>query len=538
MDFLPWHDPLDTVIGFVARQGYYKPYALWREGAWVYEAEATQTALPLNQAIYLIRHVPVVWSVPPYTRVRFDQCSRKTQLLSVQHGQYTRRRGGLSFLYRRRTRIGEYLGQTTDHYNVGLSLYAPIKRWWLFADGGWNQLQDGVNGGVLYETSPQEAFLKERQLVRMNGARLRRWYRFVEGEVGFQLSSCHRLFLRGRLSEDRIEVTTEPALRSESTLYPDTISFSTDSRQWISTAEMGIISPLWTGRLRYLYDHGQLRSITRGKWAAAAIEGDFSAQVRNFSLQARYRQWIGPSTPAPSFFVEGRKQLKTYEIGASHERRNLPWFAYLSTPSAMAQNEAVWRAWVEKAFTSSDTTIPPITLRSWLTRWTNAWLADSTFQSRRPLWAVGLTLRGGWRKKALGFVAGLSVQRVWEAEASWRHALPVVSGWIQPFVRWQIRQTPPVYHLGVRLSGFTRFQPMAYALPMTTFYIEPNYTALFQPPYIWADPYFVILIRRVMVYLRIEHLSEGLLGHGYYLAAWYPMPGRGFSFGVQWDIYN
>jgi hypothetical protein len=59
-----------------------------------------------------------------------------------------------------------------------------------------------------------------------------------------------------------------------------------------------------------------------------------------------------------------------------------------------------------------------------------------------------------------------------------------------------------------------------------------------QPAYAWIDPYFVVRVQRVLVYLRVDRATEGLWQEGYYLTAWYPMPGRAFSFGVQWDIYN
>ncbi|MCS6894931.1 MAG: putative porin [Bacteroidia bacterium] len=538
MDFLPWHDPLDTLIGFLARQGYYKPYILWREGAIEYERVSEPSIFPLNQAVYILSSVPIAWSTPPYTRVRFDQCSRKTQLLSIHHGQTSRQGNGLSLVYRRRTRVGEYLGQTTDHYNFGLSLYAQRKRWWARSEGGWNQLQDGIYGGVLYTDSPQSAFQKERQPVRMNGARLRRWYRYAEGEIGLRLSSSTGSFIKARLAEDRMETETLPALRSESTLYPDTLPSSGGGLQILSTAEVGLRSRWWKIGVQYIQDRGKMRTSEMKTWSASAIESYFAAETKSLSIQLRYRRWIAGAALPATFSAGGQWKTGAYETGFSYNLRNLPWMAYQMSRGTTSQNEQLIRIWAERRFIVHDTTISPPRLRIWLARWNGAWLADSVFRSRSPFMTTGTAFTGGWRKGHFGFIAGISLQRPWSSEKSWHETVPLLNGWIQPFLRWQINKTPPIYHFGVRISGFTKFRPMAYALPVNAFYLEPNYSGLLQGPYIWTDPYFVVLIRRVMIYLRVEHATEGLLADGYYLSAWYPMPGRGFSFGVQWDIYN
>lgn len=51
--------------------------------------------------------------------------------------------------------------------------------------------------------------------------------------------------------------------------------------------------------------------------------------------------------------------------------------------------------------------------------------------------------------------------------------------------------------------------------------------------------YFLKLkIKRVEVFLEINHLNEGLSGRNYFLTPHYPMPGRNILFGVNWQLIN
>ncbi|MCS7152573.1 MAG: putative porin [Bacteroidia bacterium] len=536
MDFLPWHDALDTVVGFAARQGYYKPYFLWQEGAFAYEDGVP--IFPQSQAVYLLRSIPIIWSRSPYTRVRFDQSSRKTQLLSVYHGQTFGKGTGLTFLYRRRTRTGEYLGQVTDHYNVGGQLYTRVGRIWIAVGGGWNQLQDGIYGGVVYNESPENGFNKERQVVRMNGARLRRWYRFFHTQVGLQLGQQTAFSFLARFTEDYPLLQAAGALRPESPLSEDTLPFSYGARLLRKELIGELYHKLLQIQASYTQYQGRADSSLMQSWDFRALEVRSRIQVSTFSAYLTYRHWLNSLRPAPTLQIEGRWQPAPYEVGLAYIQRNLPWIAYqrASLASSALSNEVWARLWISWQAKATDTTIPPFSLRLWASQWNSPWLAERSYQQREPIRSAGITLHGGLRKRAFGFVVGSNLQRVFSS--TWSNAIPLVSGWIQPFIRWQLRKAVPVYHLGIRISGFTTFHPLSYDLSLGSFYLNPAYSNFPQKAYAWIDPYLVVLVRRVMVYLRVEHANEGLWGPGYYLTAWYPMPGRAFSFGVQWDIYN
>lgn len=536
MGLLPWHDPLDTVVAFSARLGYYKPYLLWQDGAFQYD---DLSVLPFQQAAYLTTEVPLIWSRKPYSRVRFDQSSRKTQLLSVRHGQTFRRGTGISFLYQRRTRTGEYVGQTTDHYGTGITFYTMPGRGWIRFTAGWNQLQDAINGGIIYNDSPEQGFLKERQPVRMNGARLRRWYRFAEGEAGIHLAERIALAFQARLTEDRLEKQAPAALRAESPLSADTLPMVLGVRQMRRQGSVGFWLGRWQTRIQYSECRGTADTALIAGWRFSTIEGITALQLQNLLAELRYRHWFGAGSPSPAFQGELRWHPRRYEVGVAHFSRNLPWLAYQAPAlSPRPVNEQLTRAWLGVRFPAVDTTLPPLTVQIWGSRWEHPWLAEQSFLQRAVIVSAGVRVQGGWREGAFGSFTGINVQRMLIGPMPWQNVLPVVSGWVQPFIRWQLPGRPPVYQLGVRLSGFTAFRPLAYDMALSTFYSSQETPSFMQSAYVWADPYFVVLIRRVMVYLRVEHVSEGWLAPGYYLTAWYPMPGRAFSFGVQWDIYN
>lgn len=495
---------------------------------------STLPLLPLNQTVYLLREVPFFWGKPPYTRVRFDQSSRKTQLLSVWHGQTVRNRGSISFVYHRRTRMGEYLRQNTDQYAAGLRLYTWTGPFWLSAQGGWNQHQEALNGGVVHEGSPYESFRKERQEVRLTGARMRRWYRFAGGEMGLRIFPRVALSFHGFLSEDRIESEGGGTLYPpQGIIFPDSLPFSFGVKQVRRTVGADLLLRNFHLRVLRIELRGSANTDFWRRWQHRAIEAHAAWHSPLFTIEGLYRWWLPTATLPSAFQIEGRWHPPSYEIGGMYVNRNLPWLAYQST-IAPPPNERILRLWAAWRRAAHDTTLPPFEIKLWSTRWENPWLADTQFTTRTPIVSSGSTIRGGLEWGIAGFIAGIQLQHLWAVPSLWQRAFPPYVGWIQPFLRWQFKKLAPVYYLGVRISAFGQFQPLYYDIPLGNFYLAP--TPGQQRAYVWADPYFVVLIRRVMVYLRVDHASEGLLARGYYLTAWYPMPGRSFSFGVQWDI--
>ncbi|MCX7979602.1 MAG: putative porin [Bacteroidia bacterium] len=539
--YFPWYDPLDTMVGVMYRTGYFKPYFRWWEGTPEYEA-AKPPLLPSSAEAYILRCLPPVWTEKPWTRVRFDQSSHRTQLLSVLHGQTFHKKGGLTLAYKRRTREGEYLSQATDHYAAALSGYAFIgKRAWVKAEAGWNQLQDLLNGGVVFDSleSPWEAFAKASQPVRITGLRWRRWYRYAQAEVGWH-TPIGVFSGEGYLREDRLQSETPLPLRGEGLFFPDTTAFYWGFKQvqrggalrWRPFTSLQVA-------VHWQEQWGMGDSVLQGwKWRYWQVEGRFSR--RGLVLEGNYGRWSGGSALPPQLSLLLSYTRGAFSFGGSYLSRPLPWIAYQSQwlPSLPSSNESIARAWMQYALSQADSTLPPLRLRVWGSSYRQPWLWEATPRRESVWYATGLTLEGGIQKRGVGCVSGLTAQKFFfpTAQQGWAQTFPWLNGWLQVYVRWQLPRRPPVYYLGVRFWGFTAFRPLAYEPRLGLYYLHPDLPL--QPAYGGLDPYFVVHVGRVMVYLRVDHVSEGLWAKGYYLTAWYPMPGRAFSFGVQWDIYN
>ncbi|MCS7188600.1 MAG: putative porin [Bacteroidia bacterium] len=541
--YLPWYEPLDTLAAFSWRTGYFKPYQTWWRGVPKYESEILSFS-PASQEVYLLRSVPLFWSHRPYTRVRFDQSSRRTQLLAVQHGQTFERRGGLSFAYGRRTREGEYLGQSTDHYTAGIAGYAYLTRWnWLQLQAGWNQLQDQLNGGVVYDSSasPWDAFGKERQRVRIPpGMRWRRWYRFLKGSGGMRFTPSLGMEIEYRLTEDRLQ-SESPFIEehSSSTFFPDSLERSWGVRQYLRGVSLTLYwNPYWRGSIRIQ----QLRSILEAPFTSfrlRCLEGESMMRIRSLRAFVLYRLWRGEGAPAPYLYTELSWKPSPYGVGALYISRNPPWLAYQygffdyqSLP-----NERIIHVWGSYSLGPIDSTHPSLQFFLWHTTFHSPWLWIEGKLVGAGMQSYGLTMEGGVSGKRIGLISGVNLQQLYSSEErAWQEVLPLASGWIQPFVRWQLPGRIPVYQIGLRLQGFSSFRPLNYETHLGIFFLSPSVPL--QGEYVWIDPYLLVHIRQVMVYLRVERATEGLLRKGYYLTAWYPMPGRAFTFGVQWDVYD
>lgn len=532
--YQPWYDPLDTLPYFVSRLGYFKPYLAWTEGLPQYEEPWAM--LPASQGAYLLEKPPLLWTAAPYTRVRFDQSSRRTQLLSVLHGQKLRSWGGVSWAYQRRTREGEYLGQLTDHTGAAVRAFLRSKRWTWEVALTWNQLQDQINGGVVYDTieGPWTAFGKASQPVLLKQTRWRRWKRSLSTELTFSLTAQAHVYLSASLLQDRFHPESADA-KNLSPLLADTLPLS-----WHGMNDLRILKVGFARRETHVVIH--FFQTTGGAdrllhpWRHQGLEGKATWQARHLSVEGTYRRFLSAGAPPPSGSVSGVGYYGPFSGGVRYQSRNLPWLAYqYSSASLLQPNENILQAWGELRFPSRDSLQKPFSVRLWTALYRAPWRWAGTFY-RGPLQqSYGLTARGGWSFSRGGVVLSLTAQRL-TGESPWIQSLPALYGWVQPFFRWRLPGRLPLYELGVRLNGFSPFRPLRYDPLAGLFYADRELP--FQPAFIGVDPYFVVQIRRLLIYLRVEQATEGLLAQGYYLTAWYPMPGRAFAFGVQWDLYN
>ncbi len=562
---LPFYDVLDRVPAVLWRLSYFKPY---------YEPLAPPgqeiTIWPAYQAAYLLSSLEPLFVKKPYTRVRFDQSSRRTQLLSVDHAQNFSPRAGFQIAYRRRTRTGEYLGQTTDHYGVGLAAYGqspprPTSGLSLYGriQTFWNQLLDELNGGSVFDPAQgiAGAFQKESQPVRFTDGQWRLWHRLVKAEGGLTWWGGRggqvAMGLYGQVRQTYGGWRGGPARVPASPFGTDTAALSTfafGEEQQVGVRMATHRAALSVGLLRWWgYGTGWQPFDKNAFTVESHLTCPAEGRPYTLRLHAFYRHWLSPRSPAPevrsTLTFQGTRDLAP-ELFLQYSRMALPWFFYqawgLPSPRnpeyALIKGGLAWQEAGEDRFQDSTAGAERegLRLHGWALwqRWPLLVHQAQISQPEKPLLWYGVQLTGTWTWGHMEMYPAVLFQRPLRPDtlAWWTRQIPAVTGWVQVSYRWRIRPFIPVYRLGVRVRGSSLHQPPQY---------EPAYALFFtadatpyQPSWAAVDVFLTISLRQLRIYLRVDHVAEGLSQPGSFWAYPYPVPGRAFSFGFVWELYN
>ena len=566
---LPFYDALDNTPEVLWRLGYFKPYYA--------PLSAPSTHLALWQAsmeAYLLASLYPLEVKKPFTRVRFDQSSRRTQLLTVDHAQQFSPRAGLRGIYQRRTRSGEYLGQTTDHYSAGLLIYGETRgdtssrlRLYGLAQALWNQLYDELNGGSLFDPAEglEAAFQKESQPVRFVDGQWRFWYRLVRAEGGLvwgRRGTEQAIGFQAQVRQTYGGWRSGPARKPTSPFGTDsssttTFAFGEEQRLGLQTtlphASVSLYLLRWWGRGTDWQPFNQKALVVEGHLSP------FTSGTRYVpTLAFFYRYWVSPQSPAPELSASFRMESKRSApfLSAAHlqySRVALPWFFYQAYPFLQPRNpESILASYsISWAGIRKDTLgrhenpahfsqRSPLSMQVWIMRqrWPLLIRYAQVYQAEAPIFWYGLRLTGYWEGRRTGLYPGLLFQQSLAADTLrwWTRQVPPLMGWVQVHYRWQIPPFQPSYRLGVRLRGSAAHHPPQF---------EPTYVLFFaaddtplQSPWAAIDIFLTIHLRQVCIYLRVDQAAEGLFQPGSFWTYPYPVPGRAFSFGFVWDVYN
>lgn len=182
-----WDEALAQADVFVQSMGIIgKPYLGWQYGlpGQLRPAEGSYLNLLNGQpTLYLVdpdaQHYYDAYK--PYVHVYFAQSSFNTQLLRTTVSQNITPLWNSTVHYGRRTATGNYANLITDHYNLYWNhwLHSRDQRYQLFAGISWQQLTDGLNGGVEPDSTsrPQDLFDGTTEPVLMENTVLEQWLR-------------------------------------------------------------------------------------------------------------------------------------------------------------------------------------------------------------------------------------------------------------------------------------------------------------------------------------------------------------------------
>jgi len=174
-------DETDTLSGFVHSLGIIgKPVSVWKYGLPIqfFQTDVMENPWNRNYEPYMRYYShETTWFFDtrlPYSQLKFAQPGQKIQLLGIEIAQNISPFSSIGGSYQRRTGIGAYLNQVTDHWIFALQSQAHTKnkKLWLLLSADFQQFSDQMNGGTFQDSSssPKTSFEKFAQLVTLKNA--------------------------------------------------------------------------------------------------------------------------------------------------------------------------------------------------------------------------------------------------------------------------------------------------------------------------------------------------------------------------------
>lgn len=89
--------------------------------------------------------------------------------------------------------------------------------------------------------------------------------------------------------------------------------------------------------------------------------------------------------------------------------------------------------------------------------------------------------------------------------------------------------------IGTEVTFFSSYYPLAYMPATKEFYLQNEYKSSSYP---YIDFFMNLKIKRIRIFLKLDHLNSGMMGYDYFMIPHYPMADRSLKFGLSWIFYN
>ncbi|MDP4266129.1 MAG: putative porin [Bacteroidota bacterium] len=91
------------------------------------------------------------------------------------------------------------------------------------------------------------------------------------------------------------------------------------------------------------------------------------------------------------------------------------------------------------------------------------------------------------------------------------------------------------YIIGTDVNYYTSYKADSYMPALSSFYLQNDKSI---GNYAFIDLFFNVKIKRMLAFIKFEHINSGMFGYTYYLVPYYPAADRSFKFGLQWSFYD
>jgi len=525
----------------------------------------------------------------PYSKVFYSTGKAKEQVFNVTHAQNLSRGITLGLDLRLINSIGLYERQKSDDMGFAANgqFVSDNERYVLLANYHNNKLKWRENGGIAYDSLFADNIESDRKRIPVNlkaadnqiresGVFIRHYYYF--GHNPSRVDTVVKV--ADSLQETRLPDSLHRYYNpSRTNFFRHTFSYTWNSLLYKDTyPAAGYYRDIFVDSTKTydsVYFHEILNDISfeggvgrvRGQGKAlllrAGVEYAFSL-YKNDSISKKYIRFTPYAYLAANAFGIAKAEGRIWVSQGNPFNGDKGISAKLTLPAF--DNSSSWGN--ISASMAVDALQPDYLFQMHYSnhfKWENAF-GQQTFFSAKAMYERK-NLKGGFNLYNITNFVYLNELAIPEKEEG---SFSVSQAWgqaafrfgkfdIEAFGVWQNVSKGDLLHLpemAGRLSGcFTtplfkralRFQAGLSVLYNAAFYADAYMPALRSyylqntvktGDYPYVDAFINIRVKRAKMYLILKHLNSGLSGYDYIMVPGYPMPDRGFRFGISWTFYD
>ncbi len=88
---------------------------------------------------------------------------------------------------------------------------------------------------------------------------------------------------------------------------------------------------------------------------------------------------------------------------------------------------------------------------------------------------------------------------------------------------------------GIEITYASSYFPEAYSPYLNQFYLQSEYQSA---EHVYIDVFLNFKVKRMMLFLKYQHLSSSWMGYDYMMTPHYPMQDAALKFGVKWNFFD
>jgi len=507
----------------------------------------------------------------PFTELFYTQGSQEMMFLKVKHAQNILPRWSFGVDYQRITSQGFLLRQNTSHYNLlfNTRYYSKNKRYELLGVVGYNKALVDENGGIGND-STYEALTGANKSVRVNlnasnnkylnrFATVRQYYKFGEASTVINEEDTLYAFKTRWQLMHQIKVEDERHIFINA---GDTLNFLLPNQYFTST-ENNTYDSLYFGKLtndfafqyvnqegkkgyrfaEFMLQHqalvisqpGYVRNF-QNSILSLKYEHEKNANYTlsyktsaNYTLsgfnQGDFRVYAAMRYRAPKWDVHLGLVAQQYKPDYTFFRFNSNQFIWENNFKAVQNLHPYLRIQTRKLKHNAVFSLHLFQLNNWAYLDSNLLPAQFTGNIQIVQARIEKTFQLG----KFYFHHKL----YWQKSNHYSLPLPEFSGMVRYY--FQTKFYNSTLQLGFDAFYNTAFNAMGWSPASRMFYAQERIRVGNYPI---IDPFLCMMIKRAVVFFKLEHANMNIVNEGFYYTPHYPVSLQSFRMGVKWRMFD